>query len=51
MHRGYGTNRGSKSARVLRESGARMSLSRMLTMSANLGRRARSCCQHCIMSW
>lgn len=44
-------HRGSKSASALSESGARTSLSRMLTMSANLGRRARSCCQHCIISW
>lgn len=45
------THRGSKSASALRDSGARMSLSRMLTTSANLGRRERSCCQHCIISW
>lgn len=44
-------HRGSKSASVLSDSGARMSLSRMLTTSANLGRRLRSCCQHCIISW
>lgn len=44
-------HRGSKSANVLSDSGARMSLSRMLTTSANLGRRLRSCCQHCIISW
>lgn len=44
-------HRGSKSANALRDSGARMSLSRMLTISANLGRRLRSCCQHCIISW